>query len=292
MELRELRTFVAAAQYGSFSHAAEQLGYSQAAVTIQIKQLEKNLGVILFDRIGKGVHLTNSGERFYPHAIQILNDLSSAKEDLQEDTRLTGTLKIGTIDSLCAAVLPRLLLRYHSACPEVKITVVTDSPRQLLEMLQSNTLDVVYLSDEPLTDLRFAKALDVVEPVVFAAAKGFPLADGCPHRLEELLSYPFALTEKDASYRRVLDDTLHRRELCIEPVLECNDTDLILKLVREGMGITFLPRYALQEETPGGIEEILVEDIDISIRRQAVYHKDKWVSREMRQLFGLLRDNA
>lgn len=289
MELREIRTFVAVAQYGSFSRAAGHLGYSQAAVTIQMKQLEQKLGVVLFDRIGKGVHLTNSGERFYPHAIRILNDLSLAQEDLQEETQLTGSLKIGTIDSLCAAVLPQLLERYHRRCPLVKVSVVTDTPQLLLEMLQSNALDVVYLSDEPLADPRFRKVLEVREPVVFAAARGFALADGRPHKLEELLAQPFVLTEKDASYRRVLDYTLQLQKRSIEPVLQCNDTDLLLKMVRGGMGITFLPRYALREEAArGSIEEIEVEDLSLSIWRQVIYHKDKWVSREMHQLFELL----
>ena len=129
MELREIRTFVAVAQYGSFSRAAAHLGYSQAAVTIQMKQLEQKLGVVLFDRIGKGVHLTTSGQRFYPHAIRILNDLSLAQEDLQAESQLTGSLKIGTINSLCAAVLPQLLERYHSRCPLVRLSVVTDTPQ-------------------------------------------------------------------------------------------------------------------------------------------------------------------
>ena len=289
MELREIRTFVAVAQYGSFSRAAGHLGYSQAAVTIQMKQLEQKLGVVLFDRIGKGVHLTNSGERFYPHAIRILNDLSLAQEDLQEETQLTGSLKIGTIDSLCAAVLPQLLECYHRRCPLVKVSVVTDTPQLLLEMLQSNALDVVYLSDEPLADPRFRKVLEVREPVVFAAARGFALADGRPHKLEELLAQPFVLTEKDASYRRVLDYTLQLQKRSIEPVLQCNDTDLLLKMVCGGMGITFLPRYALREEAArGSIEEIEVEDLSLSIWRQVIYHKDKWVSREMHQLFELL----
>lgn len=293
MELREIRTFVAVAQYGSFSRAAAHLGYSQAAVTIQMKQLEQKLGVVLFDRIGKGVHLTTSGQRFYPHAIRILNDLSLAQEDLQAESQLTGSLKIGTIDSLCAAVLPQLLERYHSRCPLVRLSVVTDTPQLLLDMLQSNALDVVYLSDELLTDPRFFKVLEVQEPVVFAAAKGFALADGRPHKLEELLTHPFILTEKDASYRRVLDYTLQLHSRSIEPVLQCNDTDLVLKMVRRRMGITFLPRYALREEAArGSIEEIEVEDLSISIWQQLIYHKDKWVSREMRQLFELLRPES
>lgn len=290
MEIREVRTFVAVAQYGSFSRAAAHLGYSQAAVTIQMKQLEQKLGVVLFDRIGKGVHLTNSGERFYPHAVQILNDMSLAQEAVQEDSTLTGTLKIGTIDSLCAAVMPRLLESYHRRCPQVKVSVVTDTPSLLLDLLQSNALDVLYLSDEALSDPRFVKVLETEEPVVFAAAKGHALADGRPHRLEELLPHPFILTEKDASYRRVLDYTLQLRGQTIEPVLQCNNTDLVLKMVRNYKSLTFLPRYTLQEDAAGGmIEEIEVEDLSISIWRQVIYHKDKWVSREMRQFFDMLR---
>ena len=98
MEFREISTFLQVAQYQSFSKAARHLGYSQAAVTIQIKQLEQELGVHLFDRIGKQISLTHQGQVFYQYAVSIRNDLEQAKNAVSDPSTLSGKLCLGTID--------------------------------------------------------------------------------------------------------------------------------------------------------------------------------------------------
>ncbi|MFR5295085.1 MAG: LysR family transcriptional regulator [Clostridium sp.] len=116
MEFREISTFLQVAQYQSFSKAARHLGYSQAAVTIQIKQLEQELGVHLFDRIGKQISLTHQGQVFYQYAVSIRNDLEQAKNAVADPSTLSGKLCLGTIESICASIFPDLLAEYHLAC--------------------------------------------------------------------------------------------------------------------------------------------------------------------------------
>ena len=128
MEFREISTFLQVAQYQSFSKAARHLGYSQAAVTIQIKQLEQELGVHLFDRIGKQISLTHQGQVFYRYAVSIRNDLEQAKNAVSDPSTLSGKLCLGTIESICASIFPDLLAEYHRLHPEVTISIVTDSP--------------------------------------------------------------------------------------------------------------------------------------------------------------------
>ena len=105
MELRTLRTFQRVAQLKSFSKAAAALGYTQAAVTIQIQQLEKELHTRLFDRFGKTISLTQQGTIFYDYACRILDESEKAKLALQEAQELEGHLRIGMTESLCAACL-------------------------------------------------------------------------------------------------------------------------------------------------------------------------------------------
>lgn len=128
MEFREITTFLQVAKFKSFSRAAEQLGYTQAAVTIQIKNLEKELGVHLFDRIGKQTLLTHQGLIFYEYASNIAREISQAKDALSNPEELTGTLCLGTIESVCASVFPSLLREYHRRYPKVNIKIITDSP--------------------------------------------------------------------------------------------------------------------------------------------------------------------
>ena len=96
MEVRQLNTLIRAAQFQSFSKAAESLGYSQSAVTVQIKALEEELGVRLFDRMGKRVILTAQGQCFLEYANSILDTIHNARRALSEDAELEGCLHIGT----------------------------------------------------------------------------------------------------------------------------------------------------------------------------------------------------
>jgi DNA-binding transcriptional LysR family regulator len=311
MEIQELTTFVSVAQYNSFSRAAAHLGYSQAAVTIQIRHLEDELDVRLFDRLGKKISLTSHGKVFYEHAVRILNDLAAAKDAVRQDELLTGSLMLGTIDSLCSSVLPAILQEYHRRYPGVSISVTTDTPNVLLDMLQNNVLDIVYLLDEELNDPRWVKVLDARESAVFAAAAGYvpdmnldskkaerkkdsAKQEVCHNRyytVEQLLQYPFILTEKDASYRRVLDSMLLLRHQEINPCFESNNTDLILNMVRQQTGITFLPEYAIARDlAEGTIVRLEVPDLQIHVWRQLIHHKDKWVNREMDAFFRLVRE--
>lgn len=106
MEVRQLNTLIRAAQFQSFSKAAESLGYSQSAVTVQIKALEEELGVRLFDRMNKRVLLTVDGQRFLEYANSILDTIQNARQALNENAELGGSLHIGTLESLCFFRLP------------------------------------------------------------------------------------------------------------------------------------------------------------------------------------------
>lgn len=289
METQELITFINVAQHGSFSHAARSLGYSQAAVTVHIKNLESELQVRLFDRLGKTISLTSHGKIFYDHAIQIVNDLNKAKDAVRQEEELSGTLHIGTIDSLCSSMFPGILQEYHRRYPYVSISVTTDTPKVLLSMLHNNELDVVYLLDEKRTEPWLNKVLEQKINVVFAAASGHPLADRARHTVTELMNYPFLLTEKDASYRKVLDYHLLQEKIEIQPLFQSNNTDLLLHMVRNHLGITFLPEYTIQKDRETGIvQEILVPDLQINVWLQAIHHKDKWITREMKAFFELI----
>ena len=282
MEFHELQTFVAVARYESFVKAAKHLGYSQASVTIHIKNLENELGVQLFDRLAKRTCLTSQGQQFYEKAVIVLNDLQKAKDCISQEEELEGYLNIGTIDSLCASVLPSVLEEYRLMYPKVRINIVTDSPKELLDMLRHNKVDLVYLLDEQVHDTQFTSVVEMEEEVVFAAVKGHSLIDGREHRLRELMRYPFMLTEKNASYRKVLDSELEKQGLQINPIFQSNNTDLLIRMIKDSNAITLLPAYALHHQHgEPKLEPIKVPELTCKVWRQIIYHKDKWVNREM-----------
>lgn len=292
MEFRELSTFLQVAKLQSFSKAAKVLGYSQAAVTIQIKQLEQELGVHLFDRIGKQTSLTHQGSVFYDYAASIMRDIAQAKDAVSHPQKLNGHLCIGTIESICASLFPSLLTEYHKLHPEVNISIRTDSPDQLLEQINGNQLDLVYFMDKRVYDVKWEKVLEEPEEIVFAATADHPLAQRSePLSLDDVLSYPMVVTEKNASYRLILEQYLAAMGKSLQPYLEIGNTDFILQFLKQNTGITFLPRFTVEKAVSEGYLRILsVKKFSIRTWRQILYHKDKWVTREMAEFIRLAQE--
>lgn len=293
MELREIRTFLQVAQLKSFSKAAEVLGYSQAAVTIQIKNLERELGTPLFDRIGKQTALTHQGTIFYSYANSVLLELASAKEAILGNAEPSGVLTIGTIESICAAIFPSLLAQYHELYPKVKISIVLDSPEVLLDRMNKNSLDLVYLLDQRIYDRKWEKVLEEPEDIVFVSSSDHPFAARPSLSLNEVIREPFLLTEKDASYRFVLDRYLAAANEKIEPFLEIGNTEFIVNLLKSNAGLSFLPEFSVRNEVTAGTLSVLpVADFHMRIWRQILYHKDKWLTREMAAFIALAKESV
>ena len=289
MEFREISTFLQVAQYQSFSKAARHLGYSQAAVTIQIKQLEQELGVHLFDRIGKQISLTHQGQIFYQYAISIRNDLERAKNAVSDPSTLSGKLCLGTIESICASIFPDLLAEYHRLHPEVTISIVTDSPGVLLDRMNENTIDIVYLLDRRIYDNRWCKTLEEPEENIFVASPDHELALAKRElELDEVLRFPFFLTEKDASYRHMLEQYLASINRSVKPFLEIGNTEFIIHMLLKNTGISFLPKFTVQRELQQKqLTTLNVRGFQMQTWRQIFYHKNKWVTREMQEFLCL-----
>ena len=289
MEFREISTFLQVAQYQSFSKAARHLGYSQAAVTIQIKQLEQELGVHLFDRIGKQISLTHQGQVFYQYAVSIRNDLEQAKNAVSDPSTLSGKLCLGTIESICASIFPDLLAEYHRLHPEVTISIVTDSPEVLLDRMNENTIDIVYLLDRRIYNNRWCKTLEEPEENIFVASPDHELALAKRElELDEVLRFPFFLTEKDASYRHMLEQYLASINRSVKPFLEIGSTEFIIHMLLKNTGISFLPKFTVQRELQQKqLTALNVRGFQMQTWRQIFYHKDKWVTKEMQEFLRL-----
>ncbi|MGN0373630.1 MAG: LysR family transcriptional regulator [Enterocloster sp.] len=291
MELREIATFLQVAQLKSFSKAARQLGYSQAAVTIQIKQLEQELNVHLFDRIGKQTTLTHQGVVFYEYASAVMRDLAQAKDAVADPSELTGRLFLGTIESICASIFPSILKEYHRLYPKVNVSIITDSPETLLNLMNANAIDLVYFLDKRMYDNKWEKVLEAPENIIFVARADHPFAGRRGLELDQVIAEPFILTEKNASYRFILDQYLAAHGKAIQPFLEIGNTEFIINLLRSGMGISFLPEFTVRKDIEeGNLAPLDVKNFAMRTWRQIVYHKDKWVTREMDAFMKLAKE--
>ena len=288
MEIRQLQTFVQAAQLESFSKTAEMLGYSQSAITVQMRLLETELNTRLFDRMGKKVVLTPQGREFLKSANKILYEVNRASKSMNDDRELTNPLHVGTIESLCTAKFPRILSEFHSLHPRVNLQITIDSPEKLIRMMDHNELDLIYILDTPRWDENWVKVMELAEPVVFVASAASKFAGKEKMVLDDILQEPFFLTEKHANYRQALDQQLALRRQFISPVLEISDTAFIIHMLELNQGLSFLPYFAVEQDIyKHRITTLDIKDIHISMYRQIFYHKNKFRTREMEEFIRL-----
>lgn len=291
MEFRNINTFLKVAGTQNFSRAAEQLGYSQSAVTVQIKQLEKELNVQLFERIGKRVYLTEKGQEFIAYANEVMRVTERAKNFPTCSSTLEGTLCIGGVESICTAIFPDLLLKFHEKCPRVQVTIRSGTTEELMEMVKSNDIDLIYTLDRKVAGREWVRAAVTKEVIVFVTLADEKNPVPCRMPIEELIQRPFLLTEKGAAYRYELECLLAEKNMEIEPVLEIGNTETIINLLKKGMGVSFLPKFTVKEELGRNVlTEIHTDLQEVTMYGQLLYHKNKWVTEQMRTFMALTKD--
>ena len=291
MELRNLITFISVAELGSFTKAAEQLGYSQSTVSFQIKQLEKELGVQLFDRIGHTVSLTDAGRDALRYAQNICHMSQEMILGSAQRREPNGVLRLGMADSLCEPLIVGHYGQFRAAYPKVCLHITTLDTSALLESLDHNDVDMICTMDDHVYDTNYIIADEEEIGVHFVASPCHPLAALRSVALEQLLDQAFLLTEKGMSYRRLMDAQLARSSLEISPVLETGQADLIRKLVGENMGLSFLPDYVTEDMVRSGkLVRLNVPDLQVVVWKQLLYRREKWLSAPMRAMIDHMKN--
>lgn len=289
MEIRNLMTFVRIAEIQNFSKTAEQLGYSQSAVTMQIKQLENELHAQLFERIGKQVKLTQAGERLLPHALEILNTVRKAERISQEPEQISGKLRIGTCESLVISMLPPVILEMSQLCPHVEISTHTALVPDLFQMLRQNDIDILYFLDEKHDSPEWIKVSERPEKIFFVASAESSLAGQSRIPIERLLEEPLFLTEKGISYRYAMEQLLAAKGYELHPFWEVGNTDVITRFLLKNKGISFLPEYVVHDYLEQGDLVVLdTECNDIIMWSQLAYHRHKYVTPQMNLFLDLM----
>ena len=251
LELRHLVALAAIAEAGTISKAAEQLGYTQSAVSQQVASLERVVGSPLFDRHGgpRPLTLTEAGGVLLDHARIVLTQLRVAEADVRSVVGgERGTLRVGTIQSVGTRVLPGVLRRFHSDRPGVSVVLrESHDPDELLELVADGELDITFC-EAALTDPRWVSRQVLVDPFVFIAPADSPeaaLASVTPAMIADL---PFVGFRSDAcaathSAMAVLD-------LAPRYVFQSDDNTTIQGCVGAGLGYSLVPRLTIDPTDP------------------------------------------
>ena len=282
MELRNLITFIHVAELGSFTKAAEHLGYSQSTISFQIKQLEDELHCLLFERINHTITLTEQGHKLVSYAHQVRALTEDFKETISQED-LKGNLHIVTPDSICEEMISAHYTDFHRKYPSIFIRFSTGDSGNMLNMLDHNEADVIITLDHRLYNKDYIVAKEQKIPMHFVASSKSEFANIEGLSIKDIAGEPFVLTEFGQGYRRVFDRELAKKSLEITPILEIGRTDIITSVIMENNMISYLPDFVTEKlVSEGKLCYLDIVDMNIDIRKQLIYHKNKWLSNSMK----------
>ena len=290
MDIRNIQTFIRVAELGSFTQVARELNYVQSTVTMQIQQLERELGYPLFDRIGKKVSLTALGTEFLAYAYEMTHLIQKAQSLGDTSANLHGTLRVGVLESLLFGPLTELLPRFREQYPNLDLRLTMGQTSELLRQLKENKLDMVYLSAELNTDADLYCCYRRQEERIFIASPSHPPASKSRVSATELFGYDFIVTERGGVCYSRLRELAAQQGVLLRDTVEVDSTAVITELVAQGMGLAFLPAYAVEKAIADGrVARVAVDLPPQTYYSQILCHKSRWMSPFMTGLVEAVR---
>ena len=292
MEIRNIATFVKIVEYNNFTKAAESLGYSQAAVTAQIKSMEKELGVPLFDRIGRGILLTAEGKTFLPHALNVLNAEEAARNSVRPAEELSGTLRICSPSSFATGPLPDLLRRFHELHPKVDVTVrISDYLEDNLAKLTRGEIDFLIILDEPNAFPGFRLFAERTEPIIFVTHPSNPLRKKKTHRITDLIGSDFIVCDRGIGYSAILEKKLLRRGLQMTSSMDIGSVEAIIRILLGGYGTAFIPEYTVAEHLKQGeLVQLRSKEYDIAFQSGLLCNSNRHINPIMQEFIRIAEE--
>ncbi len=261
MEISQLRTLIHVAELGSLSKAADRLHIAQPALSRQISQLEKELGVRLFDRHGRGMVLTQEGEEVQRRAMRVITELAEIRPAVVgSNASLGGHISIGISASASNLLCESLVAAFRQTHPKATLRILTAYSDYLLEWLQQGELDVaaVYLLNDPksLTDRKLPKTVRVSplldETFLLVGPTASALSLGAPVTFSKLEKLPLLLPSVRHATRLMLDKHAKQLGISLDIKVEIDDYSVLKALVMSGHGHTICPLAPIHEEVSDG----------------------------------------
>lgn len=289
MEVRQLQIFRTLAEELNFTRTAERVHTVQSNVTSQIKALEEELGVPLFDRLGRKVALTDAGRRFLPFAQQALVAMEQGQRAIQSGGAPSGPLRIGAPESILTYRLPEVVRAYRKRYPLVELIFRPYSDSTLCTMLQTGAFDMAILMADANPGRNFKSKRLRTERIFLLSDMSHPLAKQRVVKPEDLMGQMLLLTEAGCGYRAKLDRVLAMQNIRPGNVTEFSSVEAIKQCVIAGMGLALLPAIVVARELrQHQIRTLQWAGPQLDIATHVLWHEDKWVSPAMEAFQKLL----
>ena len=280
MELKHLHTFLTIVETGSFTHAAKKLNYTLPAITAQMAQLERELSVQLFEKLGRTMVLTQAGRQAVPYVREVFASMEKLRGFEQELALCQGELRVGAGETLLCYRLPAVLKAFHQKAPKARLYLRSMNCYDIRDELLAGTLDLgVFYEDvggfgSQLTTYALGNC-----PVGLVAS---PEIRRCfpdfitPH---QKIPLPFIINEPNCIFRQMFERYLGERSIELDHTIELWSIPTIQNLVKNDVGVSFLPRFSVENELARGeLVEIPTAMAAPEISAVCAHHKNKWVS--------------
>jgi LysR family transcriptional regulator, salicylic acid-responsive activator of bsdBCD len=285
MDFKQLRYFIAIAEEKNITAAANRLHMSQPPLSMQLKQLEEELGVRLVERNGKKMELTDKGILLYQHALDLVNSMEEVKNELQEtEEGKKGILSVG-INTLSVPGFSQLLQTFHRLYPLVTLKIVQNDSFYLSELVKSRTIELAFVR-LPLEHRGLAYHQLFKENFVFVSREPRQTIS-----LNDISQMPLIIpsTEGLGSYNTILE-AFSKEQLQIKSIAECSDMHILMEMVTAGMGATIIPKSVFDVYRNDQIYSSTISDSDLFSSLGIIWLEHHFVSAPARNFLALVKE--
>lgn len=292
MELHQLRYVVAVAKTGNFSRAAERCHVAQPSLSQQIQKLEDELGQRLFNRLKRGVKLTEAGESFLPRALRILEEVEAARREAEDTQALVrGTVTVGALPTIAPYLLPSVIARFSDKYPGIEVVVQEDTTARLLKLATAFEVDMAIMS-LPIDESGIEVEKLFSEELVLAVPLNHALAKKKSVKVADLEDERFILMKEGHCLGDQVLGFCNRRNF--QPNVSCRSAQMetVQALVATGLGISLVPQMALDS---GPTNRPVYRSLEGTKPERAIvviWPKRRAMSRAAKEFLGCLREGC
>lgn len=280
MDLKYLNTFRVIAEEGSFTRAAERLGYTQSTMTFQMGQLEQALSARLFEKAGRRMVLSQAGRQLLPYVERVLEAVNQMHCFTQDLTQCRGEITIGVAETLLCYRLPPLLKAFHRRAPQARLLIRSMGCYDIRDGLMDGSLDVglFYENIGGLSSQLVTHPVGTF-PVVLTAAPQVKALGPDFVAPDHQVPLPFLINEPNSIFRQMFEGYLRERAIRMDHTIELGSIPTIKNLVENEVGVTFLPRFAVEDALEAGrLVELETGMEEPVLSAVCAHHKSKWIS--------------
>jgi DNA-binding transcriptional LysR family regulator len=290
MEIRHLRTFLTVAKLLSFYKAGERLHYAQSSISAQILSLEGELGVHLFDRLGRRIVLTEAGERLIKYAERIIDLADETRADIGAGKEPKGSLTIRIPESLGVHRLPPVVHEFSRRFPKVRVDFTTCAHEGLRKDLRKGLVDLAFLLTESFEEADLETEAVGFESLVLVSGPSHHLAQEELVRTSDLKGALLLLSKVDCSYRRLLERMMEEEGIPPRATLIFHSVETLKACVMAGTGMTILPEISVLEEIQKGrLKRLAWEEGTLEVAVLMIWSKERWLSPTLSAFMDIVR---